>query len=137
MTDPSPTPDAAPDAPVEEDEECIDPELALAFVRQHAAKRDPSRGWFYATTSAARVKEAASVAQQLLAVHHELVVRQRRGARTGRRRHAQQIADLLSATDDTTLTLAIAYLGTALGVLPRSWTQPGDSRPLAADQQPL
>jgi hypothetical protein len=108
------------------DPEYIDPNLVLAYVRQQAAGRDPNLGHIYATASAARVKEATFLAQRLLSAHRALLGRQGRGARTGRRKHAQEVYRLLNATNDATLALAISYLCTALGVLPRSWTRPGD-----------
>jgi hypothetical protein len=123
MTEASITQHDASDAPAKE---YIDPDLVLAYVRQQAARRDPTLGHIYATASSARVKEAASLGQKLLEAHRALLVRQGRGARTGRRRHAQQIYDLLNSTNDANVMLAICYLETALGVLPRSWSQPGD-----------
>ena len=92
----------------------------------NAAQCDASLAHIYATASAARIKDAASLAQQLLSAHRALLGRQGRGARTGRRKHAQEVYRLLASANDATLVLAIAYLDTALGVLPRSWTHPGD-----------
>lgn len=110
----------APPEPQPQDEDLIDPELVLRYVREHAARRDPALSHLYAGMSPRRIKDAAYLAQQLLETHRELLGRQGRGARSGKRKHARRIYDLLNATNDGTLVLAIAYLETAIGTLPAS-----------------
>jgi hypothetical protein len=124
MTETSSTPQDASEAP--DDKEYLDPDRILDFVRQQAARRDPALAHHYASMGPGRIQDAAQLAQQLLRAHRALLDGQRRGARTGRRKHAQEVYRLLASTNDATLVLAIAYLDTAVGTLPRLWSRPGD-----------
>ena len=109
-----------------EGEEFVRPEDVLAFVRDAAARRDPSLAHHYATMTPRRIKAAADLAQHILAAHLELRRRQGRGARTGRRVHAQAIYSLLDSTNTCNLVLAMAFLEVAFGVLPPSHPQHND-----------
>ena len=88
----------------------------LAFVRTIAARRDPGRILPYSSTSPARIKHAAAVAQRVLEVHLRYLRSSPRAR--GRRQHNAEIFRLLDQTNPGTLTLALAWLDAAFALLP-------------------
>lgn len=112
----------AEDLPPQDDAEggeIVRLEDVLTFVRAEAARRDPALAHHYAQMRPGRIKAAADLAQHILAAHLELRRRQGRGARTGRRLHAQQVYALLDSTNTANLVLAQAFLEVAC-ILPVS-----------------
>lgn len=95
-------------------------ERALDFVRDEAARRDWRHASLYAAADQGRVKDGVDVVQRLVAAHLELLRRQGRGARTGRRQHAQTVRAVLAETNEVSLVLAEAWLEAAYALLPRS-----------------
>ncbi len=101
---------AEPPPPAEEPDEGYSADGILAFVREMAATRDPRHAHLYRAVEPERIRAGARVAQQILETHLALRQRMGRGARTGRRAHAQTVYHLLDSTNDIDLELAVAAL---------------------------
>lgn len=112
--------DAEHPQPQGDEDECYTAAQVLGFVLDQAARYDPRHAHLYRTMSYDRVKEGVYLAQQLLKTHRELMGRYGRGARTGKRKHAQRVYDLLASSNEASLTLAIASLDAIYGVFPLS-----------------
>ncbi len=110
-----PTPLAA-----EELDECLTADDLANFVRVLAADCDRRHAHIYRAVEPARIRAGARVAQQILETHLALRQRMGRGARTGRRKHAQEIYRLRADTNDVDLSLAVAVLSiTCFFAMPR------------------
>jgi hypothetical protein len=107
---PAPTVRAESPPPAEEPDESYTGDDILAFVREMAATNDPRRAPIYRAVEPERIRAGARLAQQILETHLELRQRMGRRARTGRRKHAQSIYQLLDSTNDADLELAVAAL---------------------------
>src|SRR5688572_2136041 len=90
----------APEDAGEPDDEGFFPEVILDYVRAEAARRDPGLARVYRAATPRRVRNAGWLAHALMAAHLELHRRVGRGARTGRRKHAQEVYRLLNASND-------------------------------------
>ena len=101
---------AVPPPPAEQPDKSYTPDDILAFVREVAATSDPRHAHILRAVEPERIRASARLAQQILETHLELRQRMGRRARTGRRKHAQAIYQLLGNTNDIDLELAVAAL---------------------------